>query len=597
MVAFVDVPTFVSRRAVTRVVASDPAGVTRVELFLDDMRVSAVEFAPFDASWDASGFTEGVHTLKALAFTSDGRTGSATIPIGIDHTPPEVAVPATAQRDGQFAIDATDKDAGVARVIVQRGDQPLKTLTVPPFTFAWPGGHCGSLELRVVAIDRAENESEAVVTVNATDTHDLDCDGAPALAFGGADCDDSSTAYGPSADDPGSTLVDFNCDGVPGIDADRDGVPGVATGGTDCDDGAAGTHGAWRGWVGSTVKLGDGTRSPAFVAMDVENNLLNVAFVDGGLFFGRADRSRGAAVTTIDVELVAVGANAAVDQRPALLRMISGGFAIVFFAGNALKVATRGSSGPWTIAEIDPGSDAPLKRADVVSDAEDKLHVVYEVRDVRTGALSMRYATDRSGSWSTQTLPEQLGPALDSVKIAVDGARRPHVIYENLTALRHAVLNEDGWTSNTVFPDRQQVSLYALGPDTSNNPRLVAAVRSSVRDELRAGSINDGFVLNSFAFTSVPEQIIGFAINRSEIVFQLASRTTGARSVMALDTFGNVTQRLHSSSILGSTSAANSELRVLLGLPASAVLASIDRRVLAPFDELGGPDADCDGTP
>jgi hypothetical protein len=598
VVEFVNVAPFVSHQVVTRVVASDPAGVTRVELYLDDMRVSAVEFAPFDASWDASGFSHGVHTLKALAYTSDGRTGSAAIPIGIDHAPPRVVVPAVAQRDGQFAVDATDGDAGVARVIVQRGDQRLATLTAPPYVFAWPGGLCGSLELRVVAIDHADNETEAVATVKATDTHDLDCDGEPAMIHGGADCDDSSAVYGPRSDDPGIALEDFNCDGVPGVDADRDGVPSVATGGTDCDDGQSTIHGSWQGWTGATFKLANSPQSPAFFAMDGTSNVLNVAFVDGGLFFGRADLSRGAQRTNIVVQRVADAADGSRDRRPALLRMHNGGFAILFFAGSALKVATRaGDAEAWNIAEIDPGSDAGLRRAAVVGDDEDKLHVIYELSEAGGTSLAMRYATDRGGSWSTQRLPEQLGGAQDSVKILVDSAHRPHVIYENLTAVRHAVLSEGVWTSNTIFPDRQRVAFYVLGPNLFQTPAVVAVVLGNGQDELRRGSIGNDFVLDSFAFASVPERVTGIAVNFSDIVLQLVSRTTSAPSVMALSTLGVGRQRLHAEAILGATHPANFNLRVLLGPPESPLLASVDRPVNAPFDPFGGPDEDCDGTP
>jgi hypothetical protein len=594
VVEFVDVRPFVGGRVVTRVFASDPAGVTRVELYLDEMRVGAVEFAPFDASWDASGFSHGAHMLKALAYTSDGRTGSATIPIGIDHAPPQVAVPAVAERDGNFVVTATDGDAGVARVIVEHGNERLATLTAPPFMFAWPGGLCGSLELRVVAIDQVDNAIEAIATVTATDTHDLDCDGAPALSFGGADCDDTSAAYGPTVADTGIALDDFNCDGVPGVDADRDGVPSVATGGTDCDDGASAVHGAWPGWIGTKLKLSDSARSPTFFAMDGFSDSLNVAFVDGGLYFGRAIRLNEVRVATINVELVSAGADADADRRPALLGIRTGGFAIVFFAGNALKVARRpGFSGPWTITEIDPGSDARLKRANLVDDDEGKLHVVYEVDGA---SLSMRYATDRGGSWSAQPLPEQLAPAVNSVQILVDSAHKPHVVYENLTALRHAVLSEGVWTSNTVFPDRQRVAFYSLGPGRFGNPGLVAVVRGSDEDELR-GSIGADFVLSDFPFASVPEQVTGVAVTRSDFVLELVHRTTGARSVMALSAGGGGTQRLPSEPILGSMHPASFGLRVIFGPPGSALLASGSRPVFAPFDERGGPDADCNGFP
>src|SRR4051812_33658002 len=97
-VEFVDAPRYVGHQTVTQVVAHDPAGVTRVELYLDDMRVSAVEFAPFNAAWDASGFAAGAHRLRALAYTSDGRILDASMAIMIDHAAPRVDMPANATR-------------------------------------------------------------------------------------------------------------------------------------------------------------------------------------------------------------------------------------------------------------------------------------------------------------------------------------------------------------------------------------------------------------------------------------------------------------------------------------------------------------------
>src|SRR3954469_23540475 len=65
-VELVALPPLFGHQSVTHVRASDPAGVVRVELYLDDARVGAAEFAPFDVSWDASGFTEGSHHLRAV---------------------------------------------------------------------------------------------------------------------------------------------------------------------------------------------------------------------------------------------------------------------------------------------------------------------------------------------------------------------------------------------------------------------------------------------------------------------------------------------------------------------------------------------------
>jgi hypothetical protein len=87
VVELVDLPALFGHRTVTHVTAADPAGILRVELYLDDMRVGAAEFAPFDVSWDASGFGDGAHRLRAVAYTTDGRSAGSEAVIQIDHIP------------------------------------------------------------------------------------------------------------------------------------------------------------------------------------------------------------------------------------------------------------------------------------------------------------------------------------------------------------------------------------------------------------------------------------------------------------------------------------------------------------------------------
>lgn len=599
VVEFVDLPMFVGHRTVTRVVAHDPAGVTRVELYLDDMRVAAAELAPFDATWDATGFTVGPHRLRALAYTSDGRTGSVASEVRIDHTEPSVTAAATARRGEPFVIDASDGEAGIAAIVVQRGEAVLATITARPYQFTWPGGACGNVTLHIVATDRVGNQRAIDTVVAATDTQDLDCDGDPQTGFGGGDCEDQDPAYSSRAVDSGASVADVNCDGVPGLDGDSDGVPSTATGGTDCDDAARDRHAAWLGWSGRPLHLvrdAGGTFSPAFVAMTDVAGRFDLAFVDNGALYHGETLLFGRALAAIAPVLVAATADETPDRHPVVLRRNDGSIAIVFFAGGALRVAIRAHTEAWVITTVDPADGVRLGRVEAVDDTSAALHLVYEADGDSPSRI--RYATDRGGVWSVQALPDGID-TLGSPKVAVDSAGRPHVIYKASSQVRHAVLDGGSWETNTVFADSRVVSRYALGHDELQLLRLVAVVRNDAggRDGLRRGSEFARFVLEGEAFASVPELIDDLAFNHGDLVLQLRDRTTGARSVQARTTTG-MSQDLHARDILGTTRATSSDLRVLVAAPGvGLVIASRGGSVAAPLDPIGGVDLDCNGTP
>jgi hypothetical protein len=597
IVEFVAAPMFVGHETVTHIVAHDPAGVTRVELYLDDMRVSAVEFAPFDAVWDASNFAPGRHTLRALAYTSDGRTGDTKTQISIDHVQPRVRVPSAATRDQSFVIDAADDEAGVDQVAVRRGSTTLATLTTPPYQLAWPGGVCGPIELTVVVTDHVGNQATSVGIVNATDTQDLDCDGDAAVAFGGRDCDDSNAAFGPHAADSGTILADFNCDGVPGVDADHDEVPSLATGGTDCDDTTSAVHGEWLGWRGKQLKLTD-PHSTTFFAMDDFSDDVGFAFIDndtGNLFAAQTIAANVISSFQLQAVLVADHADPEVDRHPTVVWLHNGGIAIAFFADTALKVAIRPLGAlSWTVTEVDPGIGPRLRRVSAVDDENGALHLVYEAPGGSPSLL--RYATNRGGTWSTQTLPEGQD-SLQSAQIAVDLAGVPHIIYESTTEVRHMAFNGASWVSNTVFADRNRISLYTIGLDDLLILSVVAVVRGTDRDELRKGFNFNGFALESSGFVFVPELITGLNLNRGDIVLQLRNRSSGATAVMAMNASG-AKQSLSVDRIVGSTRSTSGSLRVVLAPPGGPLLlAGLNRFVAGPTDPSGGPDLNCNGVP
>lgn len=592
-VELVDLPAFFGHETVTHVVASDPAGVTRVELYLDDMRVGAAEFAPFDVHWDASAFDDGPHRLRAVAYVADGRTGSSEVVIQIDHVSPLVDLPAlTATRDEPFVVTATDA-AGVAQIVILRQGQPLATLIAAPYQFPWPGGVCGAVELHIVATDRLGNQIDVVKTVDAVDTHDLDCDGDAAIRFGGADCDDTTVAFGPHAPDPGGSLVDFNCDGLPGVDADHDGVPSVATSGTDCDDASSAAHGDWLGWTGVALDLGPAAPAPAFVAVDAASDHQVLVFVggDGRLRFASAPLSPRAPVS-VEPEVVADGVDVSSDRHPAVIGGGGNDVAIAFFADAALKLATRGTTETsWTITEIDPGAGSRLRRVEIARGFEGALHLVYEAGGDASPQLS--YATNTSGTWSIETVPDS-SPAQDA-RIGVGGFfGGPVLLYKNATALRRAERLGSSWLFSTLFDDRQRISQHVVASDGTVNIDAVFVVTSADHDEIQRAS----FQSFPLPVATVPDRVTQLVVNGGAIVAQLTSRTDATASVGVLSSTGTFLQKLQVGEIVGATRSLRASLSVILGASGQPLrLATATGAVFSAPDPAGDRDVDCDGVP
>jgi hypothetical protein len=328
-------------------------------------------------------------------------------------------------------VEAIDAGAGIERVVVERGGDVLAVLTELPFQLDWPGG-CGDTPVRVVATDRAGNQSEEETTVSADDFQDLDCDGSIAPMFGGPDCDDSSASFHPDAEDTVTSLLDFNCDGVPGVDADHDGVPSLSSGGSDCADSDQG------------------------------------AYEDEGEF-------------VVPLETVASGVEFSWEASPLLLRFADGDTAVAFRRGRALAVAVRRDDGPWVTTEVDPGLDSFLGDASLAGTSVDDLHLVYEAPGA-LGASALRYATNATGTWAFEPVPEGQVSA-ETPQIALDAQGRPHVLYETRTEFWLAVRQDGIWTSTALWPNRSRVYRYGFAPRQASDGLVLAATISDAADE------------------------------------------------------------------------------------------------------------------
>jgi hypothetical protein len=149
--------------------------------------------------------------------------------------------------------------------------------------------------------------------------------------------------------------------------------------------------------------------------------------------------------------------------RPAPHSLVidTAGVPTVVYGGNHLYDSVWSGS-QWTLATIDSRPRAGTA-ASVASDALGKLHVVYQKEvDGSPGNWKTYYATDASGSWTTEELPF----SAKSPWVAVDGSGQPHLVYFSATGLAYATRTAGGW---------QTTEIDSLVPMLSSSDLLIRA--------------------------------------------------------------------------------------------------------------------------
>jgi hypothetical protein len=201
------------------ILASDNVGVTRVDLLVDGAVVGSDTSVPFSVSLDTRAH-EGSRQVVARAFDAAGLfANTASIAVGMDNTPPTVAITSPAAGSsvsGTVTITADADDSfGLRRVEFTVDGVPLGMDDTPPsFQTTWntaasgPGDHV----LVAMALDRAGHRTEsAPVTVTVVDTPPAVSLTAPAFgAMFRANVSMSATA----SDNIAVSRVEFHVDGV-----------------------------------------------------------------------------------------------------------------------------------------------------------------------------------------------------------------------------------------------------------------------------------------------------------------------------------------------------------------------------------------------
>jgi hypothetical protein len=393
--------------------AADPAGIVRVELYLDGDRIAELPFAPFDHDWDTRPHPEGTHELTARAYTTDARVATQTVSITLDNTAPTVGELQSGGEVGASLELPVADNIGIERVVISYASEYWEvTLTEPPWRTPWPGCMTG-IQMTVTVIDRAGWRATGTAWPTVTDALDMDCDHfRPDQAqMQWNDCDDHDATVNPLANDRGDSFRDLDCDGVQGQDDDHDGVASVGTGGADCDDADPSIHGPAFRWQSSPVP--GATALPYEVMMALDGAVAHLLFKDAaGVLRYRATSSPtygGADEIVSDVG----------SESPAAVVMRAGQPELFFMlTTNELYHATRDTQGGgWRLTRLDTGS---IWNTNVVVrvDAAGELHAVWGK------STGVRYARTVGGAWSSAvTLATEPNPGVDLV-LEADGTRR-----------------------------------------------------------------------------------------------------------------------------------------------------------------------------
>jgi hypothetical protein len=153
-----------------------------------------------------------------------------------------------------------------------------------------PDCNDGDEQIHPAALDPTDTQN-IDANCDGIDGVDRDGDGVASTASGGLDCNDDpvsplASSIWPGAPDLVSGGIDFNCDGIPGVDEDGDGYASLASGGSDCDD----THAL--SWPGA-AELCDSLDNDCDCPGDTNGDGLSCAPGDDGVDEGTQEDEDG----------------------------------------------------------------------------------------------------------------------------------------------------------------------------------------------------------------------------------------------------------------------------------------------------------------
>jgi hypothetical protein len=164
--------SIVSGSVNVQVSASDNVGVTKIELYVDNVLADISSQVPLSFAWDTTGLANGLHTLHSLAYDSAGNTGASSdvsvdvennVATSTDTIPPtaQIMSPTNGSIVGRKlkVSTSTSDNVGVVRVELYL-DSALaasSTTSSPQFSLSTAKWQRGTHTLQVLAYDAAGN--------------------------------------------------------------------------------------------------------------------------------------------------------------------------------------------------------------------------------------------------------------------------------------------------------------------------------------------------------------------------------------------------------------------------------------------------------
>jgi subtilisin family serine protease len=202
--------------------ASDNLGVAGVKFLLDNHPLGVEDTAaPYEATLNTVGVSNGEHELKAVARDAGGNQTSVTIGVTVsnDGSAPVVAIttPAAGNVSGSVTVAATaSDDGGVAGVQFSLDGWPLgNEVGSAPYEVAWNTGTVSNGRHEITAVARDASGHTTTATVSVTVSNDS---AEPTVAMttpGAGSIAGNVTVAASASDDVGVVGVQFTLDGSP----------------------------------------------------------------------------------------------------------------------------------------------------------------------------------------------------------------------------------------------------------------------------------------------------------------------------------------------------------------------------------------------
>lgn len=161
--------------------ASDDNGVTKVAFIIDSTTLAEDTSAPYSATLNSAGYSNGVHALKAVATDSAGQTAESSVSItvnnaGADSQNPTVSItqPATnpySWVSGNLSLQVTATDnVAVSKIEFYINNTLVATENAAQIDRIWPWNNVGpgNYTLKAKAYDTTNNSAETSIVINKT---------------------------------------------------------------------------------------------------------------------------------------------------------------------------------------------------------------------------------------------------------------------------------------------------------------------------------------------------------------------------------------------------------------------------------------------